>query len=123
MSARYEARSNGVWDHEHQRLVVPGGMGWHKFQSWIAEGNAPDPDSTPTHVPSAEEIAAQAEQDARRTIAAALRQDAALQALRLLTPAQVDSYIDANVVDLASVRVVLKRLAKIVVLLARERLT
>jgi len=51
-----------------------------------------------------------------------LKADAAVQALRTRTPAQCDAWLDQNVTDLASARAVLKILARILALLARERI-
>lgn len=122
MSARYESRTAGIWDREKLRLITPGGIGWTAFQTWIAAGNTPDPDSTPAHVPTQAELDAAAEKDARDQIVTNLRADNAIQALRTLTPAQVDNYIDTNVTDLASAKTVLKRIVRVIALLARERL-
>jgi hypothetical protein len=52
--------------------------------------------------------------------AAEARQYAKLQALRAMTPAQVDAWVDANVSDLASARDALKTLAIAVGILARR---
>jgi hypothetical protein len=52
--------------------------------------------------------------------AAEARQYAKLAALRAMTPAQVDAWVDANVTDLASARDALKTLAIAVAILARR---
>lgn len=122
MSVRYESRPGGIWDRDQMRLITPGGFGWSVYQKWVAAGNLPDPDSTPPHIPTQAEIDAETERSARETVVGQLRADAAIQALRTRTPAQVDAWIDANVVDLASARTVLKIIARILALLARERL-
>lgn len=52
--------------------------------------------------------------------ATAARQYAKLQALRTMTPAEVQAWVDANVTDLASARDALKTLAIAVGILARR---
>jgi hypothetical protein len=98
--------------------------GWPEYEAWLMAGGVPDP-----MLPVVLDVAyvdpnspAEIESAARKQIRNALRVDAAVQALRTRTPAQVDSWIDANVTDLASAREVLKILARVLALLARESL-
>ncbi len=46
--------------------------------------------------------------------------DTLIQALQTKTPAQVATWIDVNVTDLASAKTVLKALAKIIVIVVRR---
>lgn len=122
MTARYKSGPPGVWDNEAQRAVYMGTADWGVFVRWLDAGNVPDEWSAPPHVPTADEIAAAAENAARDNIEATLRADAYVQALRTRTPAQVDAWIDSTVTDLASARAVLKIVARILALIARERI-
>ena len=121
--ARYRLLERGVLDTQ-DGTVIPdlSHPRWRDYIQWVTAGNVADPVVVPVHVPSAEEIAAQAEWDAQNAIRVELKADGAIQALRTRTPAQVDAWIDANVVDLASARAVLKILARILALLARQNI-
>jgi hypothetical protein len=84
---------------------------WRLYLDWLAAGNTAEP--------------AEPEPDedvSRRARRAHLRANAVIQALATATPAEVDSYIDAQVVDLASARRVLKALAIAVSILLKEGL-
>jgi len=48
------------------------------------------------------------------------KRDSVLSALRTKTPQQIDAYINSNVTNLASAKVVLKTLAKAVAYLSRK---
>lgn len=122
MTVRYKSGVPGVWDNERRRSVVTGSAEWTEFSAWIGAGNIPDPWLPPEPIPTADEIAALAEIETRENIMASLRADAYVQALRTRTPAQVDAWIDSTVVDLTSARAVLKIIARILALIARERI-
>lgn len=53
---------------------------------------------------------------------AQVKADAAIQAFVAKTPAQIEAYIDATVVDLASARTVLKQMGKMLLILAKRSL-
>lgn len=119
--ARYELRPAGVFDREAGRIVVRHHPAWPEYQTWLAAGNAPDPmPITPPQPPSAAELAARAELEARKRMRDELRQDVGVQALRSMTPAQVDAWVD-GVTGFAEARRVLRTLGRVVALLARER--
>ena len=121
--ARYRIAKVGVIDTANaDALILPNRAGWAEYVAWRALGNRPDPMLVIPHVVTPAEQAALNELAARDAVVATLKADAAIQALRTRTPAQVDAWIDANVVDLASARAVLKILARVLALLARERI-
>jgi hypothetical protein len=121
---RYQLLREGVWDLLDGVAILPqrDPTRWQAYLEWLAvEGNRPLP-LAPPPPPSQEELDARAEETTRRGIINELRVDAAISALRNRTPAQVDAWIDANVTTLAEARTVLKILARILAILARERL-
>lgn len=76
------------------------------YEAWIASGNTPDP-----YVEDAATAAAKAR---KATFdAEAVRTDLILR-LRGATPAQLSSFVDANVTDLASARTMLKRILLVI---------
>ena len=85
-----------------------GNSDWKKYQEWLAAGKPPEP-MDPPPPPSQDEIDA-----------GAARQYAKLQALKGMTPAQVSSWVDANVTNLASAQDAIKTLAIAVSILARR---
>lgn len=86
----------------------PKNTDYQVFLAWRDQGNVPDPDPGPPP-PSADMLDA-----------AAARQYAKLAALRGMTPAQVQTWVDNNVVDLASAKDAIKTLAVAVCILARR---
>lgn len=121
---RYELRAVGVFDRQTEEIVLPGTPEWGEYMAAMARGEPVDPmpPPPPPPPPSPEEVGARAEIVACETVRSELRLDAAVRALRNRTPAQVDAWIDANVNSLADARAVLKILARIVALIARERI-
>jgi len=121
--ARYRLLERGVLDTQ-DGTVIPdlSHPKWRDYIQWVTAGNVADPLIIPVRVPSQAELDAKAELDAQAAIRATLKADAAVQALRNRTPAECAAWIDANVTDIASARAVLKILARILALLARERL-
>jgi hypothetical protein len=120
---RYRIAKIGIIDQNNgDALILPNRAGWGEYVAWRALGNRPDPMLVVPHVVTPAEQATLDELAARDAVIATLKADSAIQALRTRTPAQVDSWIDANVVDLASARAVLKILARVLALLARERI-
>lgn len=83
---------------------------WIDYLAWVALGGVPDPEFTP---------AQQAARMADSIDRAAAKADALVTALASKTPAEIDAYIVANVVDLASAKTVLRALAQVCGLLAR----
>jgi len=69
---------------------------------------------------SAEEIAEKAATEAHRADRDALKADNAVAALLKARPAQINSYIDANVTNLAEARAVLKILARAIAVLSHS---
>jgi hypothetical protein len=67
-------------------------------------------------------IAAQAaaESEAEAAIRSTVKSDAFVRQFMEMTPAQVATYVDAQVTDLASARLLLKRMAVMLLLLARH---
>ena len=123
MAARYRIAPVGVVDTANgDALILPNRAGWREYEQWLAAGNVPDPAPVIVPVISPAEQAARAEIAAQHAIIATLKADAAVQALRTRTPAQVDAWVDSNVTTLAEARAVLKILARIVALLARQML-
>lgn len=122
--SRYELRAVGVFDRQADELVLPGTAAWAEYMEAMARGETVDtmPPPPPPPPPSVEEIAARTDIAASDAMRGELRLDAAVRALRNRTPAQVDAWIDANVNSLADARAVLKILARIVALIARERI-
>lgn len=100
-----------------------GNAAWSVYQAWLAAGNVPAPYvPPPPPAPSAAELAADAELAARAAIVTTLRANNLVTALATRTPAQIDSWITTNVVDLPSAINAIRLLAYVVALLARERL-
>jgi len=121
--ARYRLLQRGVLDTQDGTVIADiSHPKWQDYVSWVIVGNIADPFVVPARVLTQAEIDAQAELDAQAAILATLKADAAVQALRTRTPAAVDAWIDAQVNSLADARAVLKILARILALLARERI-
>jgi hypothetical protein len=95
---------------------------WAEYQAWLAGGGVPDPVPPEPPLPPAEQ-AARDELAARDGMRADLRADSTIQFLRTHTPAECEAWVQANVIDLASAKQVLGKLAMIVAYLARERLS
>ena len=91
--------------------IIPfdqGNIDYAAFREWLAAGNTPAP-ADPPPPPSQDELNAQA-----------AREYAKLRALRDMTPAQVDAWVEANVTTLAAARDAIKTLAIAVAILARR---
>lgn len=119
----YRVAERGVIDMDTGRLIQPHMQTWRDYERWLAAGNellAPLVVDQPP--PTQAIIDALAELEARKAMRKALHADSVVQYLRTHTPAEVASYVAANVTDLASARNVLAKLAMIVAYLARERL-
>ena len=69
---------------------------------------------------SAQEIAYRALFDRYDTEQTSIRGDSFVQSFISMTPAEVDAYVQANVTDLASSKVLLRRMAMMLLLLARR---
>lgn len=97
------------YDHGY----IPVGVhGWDDYLVWLSKGNIPlsDPERTPEKI--AERAAeAQAQADRRNKI---------ITEVSGLMDAQIDSYIDTNVTNLAGAVTFLKRLTKVIRALAIE---
>lgn len=122
----YAMLAVGVLNVDTGATVLPTPLGndaWSAYQAWLAAGNTPTPYVAPFPTPpSAAELAADAELSARAAIVSTLRANALVTALATRTPAQIDSWITANVTDLPSAINAIRLLAYVVALLARERL-
>jgi hypothetical protein len=122
MAARYSLRRYGVHDSVLGRVITRTDAEWSDYRVWLRD-NTPDPEPAVAPAdPTPAELAAQAELAEQAAIKASLRSDAAVRALASRSPAQVDAWIDANVTTLAEARSVLKILARILALLARQTL-
>lgn len=123
--SRYRMLLRGVLDTETgETITIENALAWRAYQAWLAEHNNPDPyEPPPVPDPTPEELAALAEQDARATLANQLRANTLIQQLRGRSPAEIDNWIQTNVTDLASAKVVLRILAYVVAFIARERLS
>lgn len=120
--SRYALQPKGVWDNQTNALVLPFTPEWSAYMAWTNAGNSPDPYTPPPPpAPTAAEIAADAERATRMSIRASIKGDNFIQQLRTMTPADVDAYIQNNVTDLASAKVVLRKLAYVIAILAREQ--
>ena len=86
---------------------------WRDFLAWKDAGGMPDP-IDPAYASQAAELAS------KQADRAAARADALVTALASKTPAQIDTYIVNNVTDLASAKTVLRALAQVVGVLARD---
>ena len=120
---RYERRAVGIFDRTLGRIITRRDAEWADYVAhWQSGGDvdaAPAPEAV---VLPPEEVAARAELAARDVMRDDLRADATIDFLRRNTPADVAAWVDVNVTDLASAKVVLRKLAMIVAYLARERL-
>jgi len=81
---------------------------WREYQKWVADGNVPLP-KDPAPLPTQDEIDATAAKTYGK-----------LAALKGMTPAQVQAWVDANVTTLADVKDALKTLAIAASILARR---
>lgn len=91
---------------------------WQEYLAWVALGNTPDPEFTQAELDA--QAAEAAERALRLANRAAAKADALVAELASRTPAEIDAYIVANVTDLASAKLVLRALAQVVGVLARE---
>lgn len=119
----YRVAERGVIDMTDGALIQPHMQRWRDYAQWLAAGNTPLAPLVVTPEPTAAELAARAEQAARKAMRDALNADSVVQYLRTHTPAEVAAYVAANVTDLASARSVISKMAMVVAYLARERLT
>lgn len=120
--ARYELRFVGVYDRDTGKVIVRHSPAWPEYQHWLADGHTPDPmPIVPPQPPSQAEVDAQAELERRRAIGHQLAAEADVQALRAMTPEQAESWAD-GIAGFADARRVIRTLAKVVALLARERI-
>lgn len=81
---------------------------WQVYQKWLSDGNTPLP-KDPDPLPTQDEIDATAAKSYGK-----------LAALKGMTPAQVQAWVDANVSTLADVKDALKTLAIAASILARR---
>lgn len=86
---------------------------WRGFLKWQADGNTPDP-VDPAYLAT---LASDAQNRADRAV---VRADALVANLAGKTPAQIDNYIVNNVTDLGSAKTVLRALAQVCGVLARQ---
>jgi hypothetical protein len=70
--------------------------------------------------PSAAQIAQEAERDLQIQWRAEIKAEAFVAQFIAMTPADVDAYVTTTVTDLASARTLLRRMAKMLLLLARR---
>lgn len=123
MSA-YRLLARGVLDLDTGETILPGRTAaWLAYLAWVSAGGQPEPMDTTEPPLSDAEIAARAELAAQEALRQQLRGMTVIQQLRGRTPADIDTWIQTNVTDLASAKVVLRILAYVVALLARERLS
>jgi hypothetical protein len=81
----------------------------HAYLAWVAEGNSP----TPVDPPSAAEVQTAAD-------IASAKAHVKLNALKAMTPAQIQSWVTTNVTNLAQVQDAISTLAVAVGILARR---
>jgi len=91
----------------------PRNRDWQDYLLWVSMGNVPDP-VDPVHATT--EAAALA----NRTDRDAVKAVALIALLSSKTPAQVDAYVVANLTDLASAKIIIRSLAQVVGVLARD---
>jgi len=89
---------------------------YQDYLAWVAAGNTPDPVDPPTPVELA--AAAQAAQDAQDIADA--KAYAKLAALKAMTPAQIQTWVNANVTNLVQAQDAIKTLAIAVSVLLRR---
>ena len=87
-----------------------------RYLKWIDDGNTP----TPVDAPTPAELAAAAQRVKDEVDATAAKSYAKLTALRGMTPAQVQSWVAANVTNLAQAQDAIATLAIAVSILARR---
>ena len=86
----------------------PKNRDWVDYQKWLSDGNTPLP-KDPAPLPTQDEIDATAAKTYGK-----------LAALKGMTPAQVQAWVDANILTLADVKDALKTLAVAASILARR---
>jgi hypothetical protein len=95
--------------------IEPTNIDYQAILAWIADGNTPDPAYT-----QAEIDALTAAATAHETTQTEAANEINLSVLAGKTYAQVDTYMDNHVSDLASAREVLKKLARIVLAIIKK---
>lgn len=110
MTTNYKLASEGVFRLPDMAHIPahPDNADWRQYQEWLAEGNTPLP-ADPPSPPTQDELDAEA-----------AKQYAKLVALKNMTPAQVQAWVDANINNLADAKDALKTLAIAVSILARR---
>lgn len=100
--ASYQIDSSGALRRKSDGAVIPPDMGNTDYRTFLASGETPDPYVEPP------------EETARRQRKAAFDADATradlLSRLALASPAQISSYVDANMTNLAEARALVKKM-------------
>lgn len=118
----YRLAYRGVLDTVTGDLIMPHMAQWSEYEEWLRAGNVPLPMIVVVPEKTPGELAAEAEQAARKTMRNTLRAEPVVDYLRTHTPLECATWVTNNVTDLASARNVISKLAMIVAYLARERL-
>ena len=121
MGARYQLREIGVYDTVLEKVIHRNDVEWPEYREWLRT-NTPDPMPVVTVAKTQEEIDAEAELAAQKTLKDTLRVDAAVRGLATRSPAQVDNWIDSNVTNLSQARDVLKIACRVLAYLIRTHL-
>lgn len=111
--SEYELRLRGVLHRASSTVIQREDLGWAEYESWLQAGGIPDPMPIPPIEPQPPPT--QQELDS-----VAARAYAKLTALRTMTPAQVITWVDANVTNLESAKDAIKTLAIAVSILSRR---
>jgi hypothetical protein len=119
---RYRLLAKGVLNVDTGETILPRTAAWNTYLEWVRRGGTVEPQDPPPALSEAE-VSARAELSARAALRNNLRAMTVIQQLRGRSPADIDNWIQTNVTDLASAKVVLRILAYVVAYLAREWLS
>lgn len=116
----YKLKLNGIIRLSDNASIPldPGNPDYQDYMAWIAAGNTPLPEFTPEEQAAREAQAAAAAEEQEAILAVRAHQK--LTALKDMTPAQVEQWVNTHVTNLTQAKEVLATLAVAVSVLARR---
>lgn len=109
----YQLLAAGVLHRPSSRVIRRESSSWVDYEAWLRAGGVPDPMSEPVDPAPLPPTQDQLDSDAARVYAK-------LVALRGMTPAEVDAWVELNVTNLDTAKDAIKTLAIAISILSRR---